>query len=510
MWPDTVVSHRLPAKTCGPASPGREPASSPASFGQFFSFPAVIAALLIVLTFFTVRGRFNDPDLWWHLKTGEIIWNTHSIPRVDAFSFTASGHPWVAQEWLSELTIYAAYKLGGYVGLMLWFCVLASLLVIAGYALCRLHSGNCKIAFVGAMGIWYFATIGFSIRPHLIGYFLLLCELLILHLGRTRDARWFFALPPLFALWINCHSSFIVGLIALAAVLICSFLDFRAGLLVSFRWEKPSRIALAASFVLSLAALFINPVGPKLLWYPLDVMFHQRLNLGIVSEWQPAPFSDMRAWSLLVFAALTLLVPLLRRIELRLDDLILVALGFALAVQHQRMLFVFGILTAPVLCRLLAGTWDRYEPEREHFLINACLIATAVLALVLGFPRSQNLAAQVSQGNPVNALAFINRSGLFGRMLNEYVYGGYLIWAAPQRKVFIDGRADMYEPAGVLADYAKFMSMNGDPQSILDKYRIDLCLLAPDNPMSRVLPLLPGWKKVYSDKQATVFARGPS
>jgi hypothetical protein len=227
----------------------------------------------------------------------------------------------------------------------------------------------------------------------------------------------------------------------------------------------------------------------------------------MVSEWQPDPFSDIRAWALLGFAALTLLVPLLRRVELRLDDLVLVALAFGLAVQHQRMLFVFGILAAPVLCRLVADTWDRYDPERDHTVINGCLIAIAILAVALGFPGSQNLAGQVNKANPVKALVFINRSGLSGRMLNEYVYGGYLIWAQPQRKVFIDGRADMYEPAGVLADYAKFMGMNGDPRSILDKYRIDLCLLTQDNPMSRVLLLLPGWKKVYSDKQSTVFAR---
>ena len=56
-----------------------------------FSFPVVLALLLIVLMLFTVRSRFSDPDMWWHLKTGEIIWNTQSIPRVDLFSFTAYG-----------------------------------------------------------------------------------------------------------------------------------------------------------------------------------------------------------------------------------------------------------------------------------------------------------------------------------------------------------------------------------------------------------------------------------
>ena len=164
-------------------------------------------------------------------------------------------------------------------------------------------------------------------------------------------------------------------------------------------------------------------------------------------------------------------------------------------------------VAAPVLCRLLADAWDRSEPSREHVLPNAFLIALAAVAVTLGFPSSRNLAEQVNKANPVKAVEFIERAGLSGRMLNEYLYGGYLIWAAPERKVFIDGRADVYDPAGVLADYTRFTSLNGDPRSILDKYRIDFVLLAQNEPITRVLPLIPGWRKIYADEQSAVFAR---
>src|SRR5229473_381856 len=96
-----------------------------------FSFPVMVAATLVVVTVLTVGSRFNDPDLWWHLKTGEIIWNTHSIPRTDLFSFTTNNHAWTAHEWLSQVTIYGAWRLGGNAGLMLWLCVSSSLLFIA-------------------------------------------------------------------------------------------------------------------------------------------------------------------------------------------------------------------------------------------------------------------------------------------------------------------------------------------------------------------------------------------
>lgn len=474
---------------------------------RVFSFPVVLAALLVVLTVLTVRGRFSDPDMWWHLKTGEIIWNTHSIPTVDVFSYTAAGHPWIAQEWLSELTMYGAYHFGGYTALMLWLCIAASLVVVGGYVLSAVYSRNVKVAFVGGLLVWFFGTVGFAIRPHMIGYLLLIAELLILHLGRTRDARWFFALPPLLALWINCHSSFIFGVFVLAVALACSFLEFECGLLVSQRWHRSTRKALSAAAGFSIAALFLNPIGSKLIWYPIDVMFNQPINVGMINEWQQPEFNTMRGFGLLALVALILIVPLLRREKLYFHELLLTALPFYLAIRHERMVFVFGIVAAPVLCRLLATAWEGYAPNRDSAVVSGTMIALATIPIVLGIPTSRDLAAQVQKQNPIKAVEFIQRSGFSGRMLNEYVYGGYLIWAAPDRKVFIDGRADVYEPAGVLAEYVRFTGLKVDPKSFLDKHRIDFCLLAREEPIARVLPLIPGWRKVYSDEQAEIFAR---
>jgi hypothetical protein len=196
----------------------------------------MLAGLLLVLATLTVRSRFDDPDMWWHLKTGEIIWTTHTIPVTDIFSFTTNHHAWVPHEWLSQVVIYAAYKWGGFSGLMLWLCFFASILLIAGHLLCSLYAGNAKVGFLGALVIFVFATVGVSIRPQLIGYLLLIVELTLIHLGRTRNPRWFWCLPPLFALWINCHGSFFLGMALAAALLFCSFFDFQIGGLIAEPW----------------------------------------------------------------------------------------------------------------------------------------------------------------------------------------------------------------------------------------------------------------------------------
>ena len=94
--------------------------------------PAVTLLLVAILSIYP-RGV---NDLWWQLKTGELIWTGRSVPRSDVFSHTAAGQPWHVQEWLAELLIFAlyrgicpgalvAYKIVGYTlvfALVLWRC----------------------------------------------------------------------------------------------------------------------------------------------------------------------------------------------------------------------------------------------------------------------------------------------------------------------------------------------------------------------------------------------------
>ena len=94
-------------------------------------------------------------------------------------------------------------------------------------------------------------------------------------------------------------------------------------------------------------------------------------------------------------------------------------------------------------------------------------------------------------------------------MLNEYVYGGFLTWALPEQKVFIDGRADVYAWTGVFQDYGAWATLGADPKDLLDKYYIDFCLLSRSAPLARVMRYLPGWRELYSDSESLIFVRAP-
>ena len=478
---------------------------------KIFCFPAMLASTLIVLAVLTVRSRFNDPDLWWHLRTGQIIWTNRAVPRTDLLSFTTGQHAWVPQEWLSQLSMYAAWRAGGYSGLMLWFCLAVAALLVIQYVSCSLYSGNAKVAFLGALVTWFFSTVGLAIRPQVVGFTFLVCELLILHLGRSRDRRWFYLLPVLFAIWVNSHGSFLLGMIVLGTVLVTGSFNVQAGLLQSRPSDPNRRRILLWSAALSVVALFANPVGWPLLAYPLRTIFDHRMQLDAVTEWQKLSFDDVRAFGMLGLAAAILLIALVRRTVLYLDEIALLSVAFGMAVLHQRFLFAWGIIAAPILCRQLADLWEDYSPARDRILPNAFLIAGSLGLAVAAFPSQSELSAQVRRGNPIEAVDFIRTahlsSHLTGRMLNEYVYGGYLSWALPEQKVFIDGRADVYAWTGVFADYGRWATLREDPNRLLDHYQIDWCLLSQSAPLARVMHYLPGWSEQYSDSQAVIFVR---
>jgi hypothetical protein len=455
----------------------------------------------------TVRGRFDDPDQWWHLKMGQTIWTTHTIPSHDIFAYTTNHHALIPQEWLAELSIYSAFRLGGYSGLMLWFFLLSSLLVVAGYILCRLYSGNAKVAFAGAMIIWFFGTIGFEIRPQMISYILLVAELLLIHAGRTIDRRWFMGLPFVFLIWINSHASFILGIAAACAYLFGSFFEFELGALVSRRWEPQSRKVFLWSLLLSVVALFLNPAGFTQILYPFDTMMNMKGLMANVQEWAPLNLTEARGAGLLAILLSIFILTATRKADLHLDELLLLAAGTWLAVGHIRMLIVFGILVAPILSRQLTNVWENYEPAKDRILPNAIVVALSLAAVVVAFPSKRNLEEQVAAISPVKALDYIRTHKLTGPMLNDYTYGGYLIWAAPEYPVMIDGRTDLYEWSGFLSGYGRWATMQEDPNLLLQKYKVNFCLLSTQSQMINVLPLLPDWKLVYSDDNARVFVR---
>jgi hypothetical protein len=475
---------------------------------KIFSFPAAMAGALAVLAVGTVRTRFDDLDMWWHLKTGQIIWNSHHIPTTDLFSYTTGHHAWVPHEWLSQVLIYGAYRLGGYSGLMAWLCVFAAALAIAGYVLCSQYSGNAKVGLLGGLLVWFFSTMILAVRPQVIGYLLLTLEMLLLHLGHKRSPRWFYGLPILLAIWVNCHASFFFGLIVLGVYVACSFLHFEAGSLVAERWGVAERKALVIASCLSVVAVFLNPVGVRQVLYPVNTLLDQHLVVTVINEWLPLPMNDPRGIAVLaILAFIGLYVIVQRQSRIYVHEVVLLAMGTWMGLSHRRLVIVFGIIAAMVVSRLLAKSWEGYDAEKDKPVANAVLLALAAVVIVVAFPSRKNLTLQVEHVSPVEAVEYIKMHHLSGNMMNTFNDGGYLIWALPEHPVFIDGRADVYEWTGVMQEFSKWVMVESDPNALLDKYHVAFCLLERGTPIANAMKLLPNWTVVYKDSGTEIFVR---
>lgn len=474
---------------------------------KLFSFPVAMCSILAALAVITVRDHFDNNDLWWHLRIGQVIWSTHAIPTQDLFSYSSFHHALVPQEWLSELSMYGAYVMGGLRGLMAWFCISTALLLILGYILSWSYSKNAKVALAGALAMWYFSVIGLAIRPQMISYVLFVVELLLIQAGRTRSPRWFWCLPIIFLIWVNCHASFILGMTIAAVYLGCSLMGFETRWLNAPHWEPVRRRTLAVSIVASAAALFINPTCFRQVLYPFDNLINMPSMLKSVEEWAPLTIISQLGLSVLAVLIWCLLSPFMSKTSLLIEEVILMGLAACLSFSHMRMLFIFGILVGPIFARTIAGSWENYDAKRDRMLPNAIVIGSALLIVVLVFPSLENLEIQVQAASPVRAVEFLRSHQLKGPMLNDYGYGGYLIWEIPEYPVFIDSRADLYEWTGIFDQYMKWSSLQTDPAWLPDKYGANLCLFPVDSNRDHILSTLNNWQRVYSDGQAVIYVR---
>src|SRR5271163_4158038 len=109
--------------------------------------------LLFGLLAMTARNAV-DPDLWWHLRTGQMIVDTGHVPHSDPFSFTRAGHAWVAHEWLSEVVFYELWKRGGAPALI----VFSAIITTAGFMLLYLRCSGKRYWAAAAVAIGALAS----------------------------------------------------------------------------------------------------------------------------------------------------------------------------------------------------------------------------------------------------------------------------------------------------------------------------------------------------------------
>jgi hypothetical protein len=140
------------------------------------------------------------------------------------------------------------------------------------------------------------------------------------------------------------------------------------------------------------------------------------------------------------------------------------------------------------------------------------LASVALLAVMLSISTWAFAARQSSsppkRNSPAAAVEAVKANHL-QRVLNDRAFGGYLIWR--EMPVFIDGRAELYGEKFTMAYYnALELRDVGQFLGLLKRYDIDGLLLQPGTPAVGLLDHIGGWRRVYADDVAVVYARAGS
>jgi len=508
---DSGVATRDEPQGCVPGVAVAPPVAAYAlwqAIRKAISFPVLMAVLLAAVALIGVHDRLPDPDTWWHIAVGEHILRTHSWPTSDPYSFTAPGAHWIAYEWLGEVAMAFAARAGGFSALAALLFGLVAAITTLLYCYFCLRSGNAKAACIATGLLLPVAAAVFTLRPQLFGYLFLLITLICLERFRQGHDRALWFLPPLFLVWVNTHGTFVFGLAAIGLYYVSGLFQFHFGGLSAERWTGKQRLQLLLAFLFSILALLVTPYGSQLAAYPVQMATSQPFNIANIQEWQPLSFALGVGKYFLALVLIMFLIHVLLPVKYRLHEMALLLFGVYAACVHIRFILIFVMFFGPIVACILARWTPRYNREKDQYLLNLAIIALVIVAVLKYLPSKTDLQKLVSKDYPVAAVEYLRQHPQSTRMFNAYGFGGYLIWQlGSQQKVFIDGRADLYEYSGVFQDYLHIADLHDDALHLLDSYKIESCLVGRKDALATLLSASSDWKRVYSDDVSVLFVR---
>lgn len=475
---------------------------SPSRFGV--ALPLVVALFVYATVLAKGSGVLNDQDPYLHIALGRWIIVHGTVPQHDVFSNSMRGAPWVPHEWLAEVTTAWLYDRFGWSGLVAAtaLCFAAALALLARALLRYLPPGP---ALIGVVAAWGLAFPHLLARPHVFSLLLLVPWIAALVAARAKNR----APSPMLALlmvpWANLHGGYLSGL-ALAALFAGEATfeapDWRAALRATRGWGLFG--------ALSLAAALVTPHGLQGVLAPLQLV-GMDFALSWVNEWQSPNFQQfqpLEAWLLLV-----LLAALFLGLRLPVTRIAMLLVLLHMALVHQRHGELLGLVAPLLVAPALAPQLRRRALGRELAPLGrrlAVLLETANAgrlalagALVLAAGASAwrlPIAHEKNRFTPTAALAAVEAHRVTGPVLNDYNFGGYLIFAgiAP----FIDGRNDLYGD-----EFIKRYSKTGELPQLLQQYKTAWTLFGATSPRVTLLDYLPGWRRLYADDVAVVHVR---
>lgn len=482
-----------------------KPAWSRSSLGLSFGHMAV--GLLFVAVAFAAALMPAQNDTFWHLRDGLEIWRTGRIPRVDMYSHTAAGLPYLYHAWLSQLCMYLLFRLGGMPALEIGAAVIVLLTLFTVY---RLIVGPPITRFVLLATGVALSSSAWVLRPHIATFLFAVLLLFLLSRG------WHLIVPLLFVLWANAHGGVVAGAIILGAATATAAVLW---------WQRRTDVdrqrlrTLALVLPASLLATAATPLGFDL--YPLVAKSTMRGRALQLQEWQatlPTDFLGITFWACAVIFLVTLFVRRRRLTDLAnptaWTDWLLVGAVLVLiplAAQAVRNVALFALVAVPAMSRLLGPSFQfrlkLSSPSRaaERSRFNLGIMSGAALVAVLTLPMIWKRSEGWLIWRPLSNQAIHAVRSCPGPIYNRYDDGGYLIWFVPEIPVFVDSRQDPY-PLRFLLEDMQVEHGQAPWQPLFSRWDIRCAFLPVTSPMIQALASA-RWVVRYRDERWMVLER---
>jgi hypothetical protein len=478
----------------------------------FVGLVGLYLLLFLIQTFKNSSLLLRDPDVYWHVAVGRMIWQTKAVPHIDQLSHTFSGHAWIARDWLSEFLLFGAYTLASWRGVALLTASIAAL----AYALLFLvlaRSMRVSVAFCVSVAAFLFSIGHFNARPQVFADPLIVIWIAGLVSAVEDKQSPNPLLIPIMVLWANLHASFtfglaMVGLLGIEAFFDCSAQE-RFG--IAKRW--------GIFLIVALGAACLTPYGFKPFLVTFKVLSNESAQYTV--EWQPTTFQIGSMYGGFygpTFLALIFLA-LYNGVKLPFWRLSAFMLVLYLMFAHLRFVSLFAIvapilLAAPLLRQFSALRLSKqidtdpafFETMTRVSKSSLYLISSAIVGAMLAFGAYGRTMVPRAEVAPAGAVDYIYDHRLVGNIYNHFNFGGYLVFRGI--KTFVDGRTDQLFVDNFFNSLMEVVNRNPDHfVSYLKQYQVTLAVVIPGSVEARELERSPDWAKIYSDSVSDLFQR---
>ncbi|MGH7499850.1 MAG: hypothetical protein ACREL3_13485, partial [Gemmatimonadales bacterium] len=202
--------------------------------------------------------------------------------------------------------------------------------------------------------------------------------------------------------------------------------------------------------------------------------------------------------------------------------LFLILLTIAMALIYQRNIPFLGLTALPVMALHINEEWRTlrdFGGIRAVFTRDsagrrdgpwALGVALVLLLLTLGVSPLSRFGLVPGTFDPkvfpVTATEKARQAGLTGRIYNDFIWGGYLLLAWPEQKVFIDGQTDFYGEE-LTKTHTQIATVTPGWRDLLKKWDVSLVMVPGQNSLAHELVREPAWSIWYCDSTAVIFQR---